>query len=166
MKHTIALSVLCSLYSVLTVQQCQPGLPSCPQPRQQYFSPPPRYEHYGPGQRIPWRPGPDRGVLDSINDVVKRIGQIEEIFKKLESVKPEKGDKGQRGEKGERGEQGPIGLQGRPGKDANTAQLQALIAALQAKIDKQDSDLAAMKQTLGKLQGKIRVRIDPQPGNR
>jgi hypothetical protein len=151
---------------------CPPGT-NCP--RQQYFAPPPYYQHYGPGSGPqPIQQGPDQSLLDALDQVEKRLNQLEKGIKPEprppgsgnvdgQSVPPAKGE---RGPAGPQGPQGPIGLQGPPGppgKDATTTEVQALIDKLQNQIDRQKKEIDKLNAMLGKLQGKIRVKIEPQP---
>jgi hypothetical protein len=140
---------------------CPPGSP-CPR----RFAPPPYYQHYGPPQvpPNPYAPGPpvtgNQSLIDAIDRITHRIEQIDQVISKLQSVNPSKGEKGDKGdlgpvgpggERGPQGPQGPAGPPGPPGKDATEAEVQEL-----------SKRISALEQTLSKLQGRIRVKVDPQ----
>jgi hypothetical protein len=106
-------------------------------------------------------------ALESLDKIERRISLIEDAIGKVESAPPQKGEKGDRGPVGPAGPQGPegprgpAGPSGAAGSDAKTAELQAVIQRLEAKVAEQAKAVTALKQTVSKLQGKIRVRIDP-----
>jgi hypothetical protein len=141
-------------------QPCPPGS-YCPRP--QYFAPPPGYQHYGPGRGPqPIQQRPEQSLLESLDHIEKRLNQLEKALDDGQRLPPTKSE---RGPAGPQGIQGPMGLQGPPGppgKDAATTEVQALFTELKGEITKQAAEIAKLQKTLNTLQGKIRVKIEPQ----